>query len=570
MLIMWKSTIFTLFLYMLSQIIVAQNYHPGTEELLASGLPLVYIETEGGVEPTCEAVQAPEGYMGIGITNKTKVPSRMIITKGKELLYDSGEYEKDVSGLLLSIRGNTSASLSHKVPYKLKLQKKADLLFRGDRVYNDKEWGLLKCEGGKFLNSLVGFKVNEMAGLQWTPRFVYVNVVINDDYKGVYMLMETVKDSKARLSVDKNSGYIIEYDAYWWNEDLSLSEGKFYKWNKMRYTFKYPDSDDITQEQMDFIQGRVEEMEKSIIIGNYEQQIDVSSFASWLIAHDILGVLDGCGSNIFLTLYNSEMETKFQMGNIWDMDGIEQTEDNWAAIHYMYGFYFEWLFRSENKLFMDIYKNEWNELSPILVGEMNSFLDKFSTSKEGRGLEACMKYDAKRWWYASGTLSAEIEKNKLWFKNRKAWLDEHTVNIYSPWKIYTATFDNVCAWEKVYAYAWYKDGDFVQKPLGDWPGVKLNKNEETGLYDVIIEAARIPQWIVFNDGTIDDSIEAVNKTGTYKFVNDKLFIGNNSDAIQNIQQKNQRDSIIYNMNGLRVKSAVKGLYILNGKVILVK
>ena len=469
---MKNLVLLALFICLLSHHSAAQNYRPGNKTLIASGLPLVEIETEGGVEPTCEAVQAPEGCMGVGITDKTKVPSRLTITQGEDLLYDSGEYEKDSCGLILSIRGNTSAALSDKKPYKMKLQKKADLLFRGDSLYRDKEWGLLKCENGKFLNSLVGFKVNEMAGLQWTPRFMYVNLIINNDYKGVYMLMETVKRSKARLSIDKNSGYIIEYDAYWWNEDLCLPEGKFFKMSSMRYTFKHPDSDDITQEQIDYIQGRVEEMENSVIAGNYDQSIDVPSFAAWLIAHDILGNADGCGSNIYLTLHDSILETKFQMGNIWDLDAIEMTEDSWAPIHIMYGYYFRWLFESKNQEFLETYKNRWDELSPTLVDEMNRFLDDFEASKEGVGLNICMRYDARRWGYPQNTLSVEKEKHQQWFTNRKEWLDEHVAEI------------------------------------------------ET--------------------------------------------------AIRNVQHKDNRGSIIYNMNGQRVKKPGKGLYIINGKVVSVK
>ena len=565
---MRKSVLLTLFLYIFSQIIAAQNYHPGNEALIASGLPLVVIVTEGGVEPTSEPVQAPEGCMGIGITNKTKVPSRMTIIKGEDLLYDSGEYEEDVSGLMLSHRGNTSTSLSLKKAYKIKLQKKADLLFRDDS-HKDKEWGLLKCENEKFLNSLVGFKVNEMAGIQWTPRFMYVNLVINGDYKGLYMLMEIVKNSKDRLYVDKDSGYIIEYDAYWWNEDLSLSEGQFFKWNSMRYTFKYPDSDDISQDQIDFIQNRVEEMENSITAENYDLYIDVPSFAAWLIAHDILGDSDGCGSNIFLTLSNSDIGTKFQMGNIWDMDAIELEEDNWAAIHYLHGYYFEWLFRNENKMFTEAYKGKWDELSPLLVDEMNRFLDDFSVSDEGLGLGACIQYDALRWDYEPNTLSAEIEKNKLWFTNRKAWLDEHTADICSPWTIYTATFDNSYGWENVYAYVWYMDGNVAQEPLGSWPGVKLSKNEETGYYNVIIESIKIPEEIIFNNGCIEDNaVVDINKTETYKFENNKDYIDDISMGIRNIQQGRQRSSIIYDLNGKRMKSEAKGLYILNGKVVL--
>lgn len=568
---MMKSLLITLFLCMFSQISMAQNYHPGDENLLASGLPLVVIETEGGVEPTFDVIQAPPGCMGIGITNKTKVPSRMTITKAGNLLYDSGNYEKGVSGLTLSIRGNTSAAVASKKPYKIKLQKKADLLFRGDKSYNDKDWCLLKCERRAFLNNLVGFKVNEMAGLQWTPRFMYVNVVINGDYKGAYMLTETVNNSGTRLSVEKNNGYIIEYDAYWWNEDLSLAEGQFYIWNSMRYTFKYPDPDDITRSQIDFIQGRVEEMENSIKAGNYEQYIDVSSFASWLVAHDILGDIDACGSNIYLTLYDRDPETKFKMGNIWDMDVIELKKDDWAPIHYIYGFYFEWLFRSENKLFTETYKSKWNELSPVLVDEISRYLDDFSTSEEGLGVDLCMQYDAMRWHYTPSTLSEEIEKNKQWFTNRKAWLDENTVDIKTPWVTYKATFENTDNWEEVHAYLWYDDGISIQTPHGEWPGLALKKNKETGLYQLSVLATRKPEKIIFNNGcTKDSSVVGINTTETFDYEMNKAYFGNAPSSFNNIQRGNQSDPIIYNLMGQRVKNAAKGLYIINGKVVFVK
>ena len=86
------------------------------------GLPVLSIHTIDNEMPQCDYVWAPEGEFGISITNKTKVPSRMTITKGGDVLYDSGDYEKDVSGLMLSIRGNTSAALAEKKPYKRRKQ----------------------------------------------------------------------------------------------------------------------------------------------------------------------------------------------------------------------------------------------------------------------------------------------------------------------------------------------------------------------------------------------------------------------------------------------------------------
>ena len=101
------------------------------DSIQALGLPVVTIVTVGGEEPTCEYVEHPEGMAGYGTRNATKVPGRLTITLGKEVLYDSGPYEKNVGGMRIKIRGNSSA-YPRKKPYKVKLEVGADLLLRGD------------------------------------------------------------------------------------------------------------------------------------------------------------------------------------------------------------------------------------------------------------------------------------------------------------------------------------------------------------------------------------------------------------------------------------------------------
>ena len=97
------------------------------DDIISKGLPVLYIQTVDSEEPTCDYVSAPAGCMGKTIANATKVPGRMIIYQWLDemdsVLYDSGDYEKDVSGMTIKIRGNTSAYYEKK-PYKIKLQKK--------------------------------------------------------------------------------------------------------------------------------------------------------------------------------------------------------------------------------------------------------------------------------------------------------------------------------------------------------------------------------------------------------------------------------------------------------------
>lgn len=103
---------------------IAQSNTSLIDQLKATGLPLVNITTVNGELPTCEKIDtAPEGCMGSTIVNATKVPGRIVITLGDSVLYDSGEYAENVSGMKIKIRGNTSAYRTHP-SYKIKLKRK--------------------------------------------------------------------------------------------------------------------------------------------------------------------------------------------------------------------------------------------------------------------------------------------------------------------------------------------------------------------------------------------------------------------------------------------------------------
>ena len=129
---------------MIAQILlgIASLFQQLPQQLTNSGLPLVCIETVNGETPTCTDINHPVGAIGSSIINATKVPGRVVLIQNNDTLYDSGEYVEDKSGMVIQIRGNTSAHLQ-KRPYKLKLQKKADLLRRGDKRFKDKTWLLL-------------------------------------------------------------------------------------------------------------------------------------------------------------------------------------------------------------------------------------------------------------------------------------------------------------------------------------------------------------------------------------------------------------------------------------------
>ncbi|MBR4387743.1 MAG: CotH kinase family protein [Prevotella sp.] len=408
---------------------------PTLEELRAVGLPLVEVTTVDGEEPTCEYVSPPEGCIGSGITNATKVPGRLRIYDNGGYIYDSGDYEKGVSGMTIKIRGNSSA-YEPKKPFKVKLQKKADLLCRGDAAYKDKDWLLLKDEwfvrGGKVLHMMIGTETARCCGMPWQPEARFVNLMVNGDYRGVYMLCESVKrNENCRLDVG-NTGYIVEHDPYWWNEAVYFSTTRHEK----KYTFKYPDEEDVMEEQIDYIRGVIDQMEEALWTGDYPSLVDVDSWATWLMAHDILGTCDAAGSNIFLTKYDDTPDSKVMMGPLWDFDTIMENENKWATIHDNFDYYFHYLLSmapDKGVALREAYRLQWENVGQYVPDQMVAFLRDFAASDEAVALQTSNIWDLVRWgydtWFEPGetpsSINDMVQKAIDWFTERKTWMDEH-------------------------------------------------------------------------------------------------------------------------------------------------
>ena len=148
-------------------------------EMFFSTLPVVYINTEGG-----QAITSKETYIDATLT----VQGNEVYNSKTTKLYNGAT---EIRG-----RGNSTWSLPKK-PYRLKLDKKTDLLGMG----KSKHWVLLaNYLDESLLRNTLAYNLSGAMGMEQCET-VFVDVVLNGDFVGNYQLCENIRVDPTRVDI---------------------------------------------------------------------------------------------------------------------------------------------------------------------------------------------------------------------------------------------------------------------------------------------------------------------------------------------------------------------------------
>ena len=397
-------------------------------ETYTTPFPKIEINTLNGELPTFEKTSPPAGCWGGGITNANYVQSTVsLYDENNTLLYTS--ISSGYEGAKIKVRGNTSA-YTPKQPFKIRLKKAFDLLGglverEEGKDYKNRDWLLLK--GGNMANIAVGSEISELVGNEWTPQYCYVMVFVNGEYRGLYVLVESVDTAEARCNVS-DSGYIVEMDAYWWNEPLYFTT-PLCESRPAKLTFKYPDSDDITATSPEFtyIKQYMTDYENVLFgnaVGDINDYIDLESFVKWQMTHDILASYDSGGSNMYMTKYDNTPASKLKAGPVWDYDSIYWSRerfktDTFARIRYEQHFYTYFL--AQNPEFQSIYRSRYGEIRNEIVPTVESAFAQFDNDTYRR----LLVLERTRWGGSQEDPVQMRDTVSSWMTEHLNWMDEN-------------------------------------------------------------------------------------------------------------------------------------------------
>lgn len=365
--------------------------------LIDTGLPVIYIDTRNG-----DPIVSKEDYIKTNISISSGLPAYNLKKTG---------FEEEIRG-----RGNSTWD-NPKKPYRIKFKEKTSLF----GLTAAKSWVLLAdYRSPTLLQNILGFELGQRFGLPFTHHFRHVEVVLNGNYAGTYILTEQVQTGKGRVDIDEKRGFLVELDFHYDDEVKFRTE--IYK---LPILVKSPE--DITTESLDAIKKEFNNLEIAVNDGSYEEVIDVDNLIDYILINDMLMNFElQVPASVYMY---KDAGMKIRMGPLWDFDcGYGYEDDNKSFYREFYG-RIPYLSRRngwggqpflvklfEDPAFKERYKKRWNERYGLMA-TIPAYIDSMSTV-----LEKARELNYKRWY--SDSRNKDSQPLKTWWNNRLDHLND--------------------------------------------------------------------------------------------------------------------------------------------------
>ncbi|MEX2369537.1 MAG: CotH kinase family protein [Bacteroidales bacterium] len=314
-----------------------QMYGPVAEKIILPpsinegfDIPLISIETNGNT-----------------VNRDSKITADMkIIHNGNGFLNHLSDSGNVYSGKIgIKIRGSSSSGFPQK-SYTLETRNSS-----GDNrnvslldMPSENDWLLISNYYDRsFARNFLSHEIFRGMG-HYSPRVRHCEVVMNGEYRGVYLLMEKIKVDKGRVDISKlksyensgddlTGGYIIKCDNYErdgsdsWPVQFPEIEEKNWSAVEARFVYVHPAPDSITSKQKGYIQTFIETSRDVLYNDDFKEPIkgyysyfDVPSFVDYLIVSEISRNGDAYKKSRFFYKDKESKNGLLHAGPPWDFD----------------------------------------------------------------------------------------------------------------------------------------------------------------------------------------------------------------------------------------------------------
>lgn len=335
-----------------------------------------------------------------------------------QLLY-SGQMES------LRGRGNSSWNMDKK-PYSLTLAGEADLLGMGQA----KNWILLaNAKDPSHLRNKVVYDLAARAGMAYTPACKWVDLYLNGEYAGVYLLSERNEIHPQRVNLQITGSFLVSRESRW----RLASQQYPHILTDSRAALRIRDSG-LTKEDLYRIWQPAEnailsEDGRDPLSGKiWQELIDLDSWAMDYLTGEIFANVDAGSISQYYYRDGQDPSGKIYAGPVWDYDLTMSNETTWQQeiveaffadkehiwsledTTWYYGLNRKQEFQSRVR---ELYENVYR---PLVQELLDTGLDAYAAQVQQGAM-----LDQRRW--GTGSARVETENIRRYLTERIAFLD---------------------------------------------------------------------------------------------------------------------------------------------------
>lgn len=418
----------------------------GLTQLLSSHLPIVVINT-GSEIPDEPKVS---GTMGITADAGNNTSDDVFL-----------EYDGQIG---IETRGNSTQGFDKK-SYTVQLRDSLGVAQESDLfgMGADSDWILHAMYIDKTLLRIpMSFYLFERMG-HYATEWKFVELIINGQYRGVYLLCEKIKASPSRVNIkndlsDVSGGYILRID--WLDEVGDISSD----YNSMggidlRLQHEFPKGSLVDNNRKEYLKTSLRQFEYPLFSANYlnnegihySNYADVSSFASVFLINELSKNSDGYKLSSFIHKNSDDIDSKWHAGPIWDFDqtyGLSAVCSGSNPCGWLYlqnqnacedfqSMPMWWDALTGDEVFSNELVLQWTQMRSdfLHIDSIYSWIDQHVSL-----LDSSIDRNFTRWpilnedvWITDvnppGTYEGEIEYMKNWIARRIEWMDNNIAHL---------------------------------------------------------------------------------------------------------------------------------------------
>ncbi|MBO7253463.1 MAG: CotH kinase family protein [Oscillospiraceae bacterium] len=293
---------------------------------------------------------------------------RLYSPEGKQLY--TGKADK-ISG-----RGQSTWE-AEKKSYNVTLNQEADLLGMGSAA----NWVLLSnSQDATNLRNKLILDFAQQLGLSYTPDSRWVDLYLNGEYAGVYLLCEKNEIHPQRVAISQEGSILVNKDWEW----RFQQQGNPYivTRDNTALRIRYADMDNSS------VLNIFQSVENAILAEDgidpvtgksWLELIDLDSWARKYLLEEVFSNTDGASLSQFYYLDGSRQDGKIYAGPAWDYDLTMNGDANRIRVNLqgLYGSAWMWALNQKAEFQQAVVKIYTSEFAPLLGAFLDSTLDSY-------------------------------------------------------------------------------------------------------------------------------------------------------------------------------------------------